>query len=55
VVKVGDFEFGVDLLISLLEARPVLCDKTVDIYKDRTETKRHGEKFVFIFKMNSKL
>jgi hypothetical protein len=40
VVKVGDFEFDVDLLISLLEARPVLCDKTVDIYKDRTETKK---------------
>ena len=40
MVKVGDFEFDVDLLISLLEARPVLWDKTVDIYKDRTERKK---------------
>ena len=36
----GDFEFDVDLLISLVEARPVLWDKTDDIYKDRNETKK---------------
>jgi len=36
----GDFEFDIDLLISLLEARPVLWDKTDDIYKDRNETKK---------------
>ena len=35
----GDFEFDTDLLISLVEARPVLWDKTDDIYKDRKETK----------------
>ena len=35
----GDFDFDIDLLISLLEARPVLWDKTNDIYKDRNETK----------------
>jgi hypothetical protein len=28
VVKMGDFEFDTDLLISLVEARPVLWDKT---------------------------
>jgi len=36
----GDFEFDIDLLTSLLEARPVLWDKTDDIYKDRNETKK---------------
>jgi len=39
-VKTGDFEFDTDLLISLVEARPVLWDKTGDIYKDRNVTKR---------------
>jgi hypothetical protein len=57
VEKMCDFEFDIDLLISLVEARPVLWDKTDDIYKDRNETKqkRHGEKFVFVFKKISKL
>jgi hypothetical protein len=41
VVKTGDFDFDIDLLISLVEARPVLWDKTDDIYKDRNETKRN--------------
>jgi len=36
----GDFEFDIYLLISLVEARPVLWDKTDDIYKDRNETKK---------------
>jgi hypothetical protein len=35
-----DFEFDIDLLISLVEARPVLWDKTDDIYKDRNETEK---------------
>jgi hypothetical protein len=35
----GDFEFNINLLISLVEARP-LWDKTDDIYKDRNETKK---------------
>jgi hypothetical protein len=35
VVKIGDFEFDIELLISLLEARPVLRDKTDDIYKEK--------------------
>ena len=30
----GDFGFDIKLLISLVEARPVLWDKTEDIYKD---------------------
>jgi hypothetical protein len=40
VVKIGDFEFDIDLLISLVEARLVLWDKTDGIYKDRNETKK---------------
>jgi hypothetical protein len=36
----GDFEFDSDLLIYLVEVRPVLWDKTDDIYKDRNETKK---------------
>ena len=36
----GDFEFDIDLLISLVEARPVLWDKTDDIYEDRNERKK---------------
>jgi hypothetical protein len=36
----GDFEFDIDLLIFLVAARPVLWDKTDDIYKDRNETKK---------------
>jgi hypothetical protein len=39
VVKVDDFDLDIDLLISLVEARPVLWDKTHDIYKERNETK----------------
>jgi len=35
-----DFEFNADLLISLVETRPVLWDKTDDIYKVRNETKK---------------
>jgi len=44
----GDFEFDIDLLISVVEGRLVLWDKTCGICKDRNETKqkRHGEKFV---------
>ena len=55
MVKMGDFDFDRELLVSLADARPVLWDKTGDIYKDRNETKRHGEKFVFVFKKNLKL
>jgi hypothetical protein len=35
-----DFEFDIELLISLVETRPVLRDKTDDIYKDRIEKKK---------------
>jgi len=44
----GDFEFGIDLLMSVVEGRPVLWDRTGGICKDRngTKRKRHGEKFV---------
>jgi len=46
----GYFEFDIDLLISLVEAMPVLWDKKGDIYTEGNETKRHEEKFVFVFK-----
>jgi len=39
----GDFEFDSDLLISLVEARPVLWDKMDDIYKNRNKTKAWRE------------
>ena len=57
MVKIGNFEFYIHLLISLVEARPVLWDKTDGIYKDRNETKRkrHGENVVFVCKKNLKL
>jgi hypothetical protein len=38
----SDFEFDKELLISLEEARSLLWDKTVDIYKGRNEAKGHG-------------
>ena len=40
MAKMGNFEFDTDLLISLVEARPMLWDKTDDIYKDRNKTKK---------------
>jgi hypothetical protein len=45
----GDFEFDTELLISLMEARPVLWDRTDDIYKGRNEKKKkkYGENFFF--------
>jgi GMP synthase PP-ATPase subunit len=55
VVKMGDFEFDIDLLISMVEARSVLWDMTYDILKTETKRKRYGEKFVFVFKKTFKL
>lgn len=40
VVKMGDFDFAIELLIFLVDARPVLWDKKDDIYKDTIETKK---------------
>ena len=37
VEKKGDFELDIDLLLSLVEAMPVLWDKTDDIYRERNE------------------
>jgi hypothetical protein len=51
----GDFEFDTELLISLVEVRPVLWDKTGDIYKDRNETKKVWTEVLFTFKKTSKL
>jgi hypothetical protein len=36
----GDFVLDIELLISLVEAGPVLWDKSGDIYKDRIETEK---------------
>jgi len=36
----GDFDFAIELLIFLVDARPVLWDKKDDIYKDTIETKK---------------
>ena len=40
MVKMGDFELDIELLISLVDARPVMWDKTDDIYKRRIEAKK---------------
>jgi len=48
----GDFEFDIDLLISPVEARPVLWDKTDDIIK--RETRRKGmERSLYCFQRDS--
>jgi len=36
----GDFDFDIEFLISPVETRPVLWDKTDSIYEDRNETKK---------------
>jgi hypothetical protein len=36
----SDFQIDIELLISLIEARPVLWDKASDIYKDRDGTRK---------------
>jgi len=38
----GDFEFDTDLLISLVEARPVLWDKTDVIYIKKQKANENG-------------
>ena len=35
-----NFEINIELLITHVESRPVLWDKTLDIYKDRNQTKK---------------
>ena len=48
MVKMSDFEFDTDLLISLVESRPVFWDNTDDIYKDRNETKKSVERSLYL-------
>lgn len=38
-------EFDVEFLITLVQERPVLRDKGLELYKDRNATKMPGEKF----------
>jgi hypothetical protein len=40
LVKMGHYEFDIELLIALVDAGSILWDKTVNIYKDRMETKK---------------
>ena len=48
MVKTGNFEFDIDLLISLVDARPVLRGKTDDICKDRDEKKKAWRVSVYL-------
>jgi hypothetical protein len=36
----SDFEIDIELLISFVEARPVLWNKSSDVYKDRDSTRK---------------
>jgi hypothetical protein len=36
----GYFDFDIELVKSLVEARPMLWDKTDDMYKDKNEMKK---------------
>jgi hypothetical protein len=38
--KISDFQIEIELLISLIEARPILWNKARDIYKDRDGTRK---------------
>jgi hypothetical protein len=40
VVKMGYYHFQIKLSIYLVETKPVLWDKTDDIFKDKNETKK---------------
>ena len=51
----GGFEFDIDLLISVLEGRPVLWDRTGGICKDRNETEKTWREVCIVFKKTSKL
>lgn len=50
-----DFVFDIGLLICRVEARPVLCDKTGDFYKDRNETEKAWGEVCICLQDNSKL
>ena len=39
-MKTRDFDFDIELSVSLVEDRPVLWDETDDSYKDRNEIKK---------------
>jgi hypothetical protein len=45
----SDFEFDIELLISLVEAGPVLWVKSDDIYR-QDRNKRYGQQFVLLFR-----
>ena len=55
VVKMGDFEFNIELLISRWKPGPCCETGRMIFVKTKTKRKRHGEKFVFVFKKTSKL
>lgn len=39
-MKMSEYQIGIELLITLIEARPVLWNKSSDIYKDRDSTRK---------------
>ena len=39
-VTMSEYQVDIELLITLIEARPVLWDKSSDIYKDRDGTRK---------------
>lgn len=43
-INSSQFTMDIDLLISPIESRPVLWDKTSNMYKDRNETKKEWKK-----------
>jgi hypothetical protein len=43
-MKITDFEFRIQLLVSLVETRRVVCYKADDVYEDRNERKKGLEK-----------
>jgi hypothetical protein len=50
----SDFELDIEMLISLMESRPMLWDKTDDIFKDRNVTKKAWRKWVLVLKKTLK-
>lgn len=47
-----NFEINIELLIMHVESRPVLWDKTLDIYKDRNQTKKAWKEVCKKLKIN---
>jgi hypothetical protein len=55
VVRMGNFEFDIEFLISLENASRCCGTRQMVFIKTGSKRKRHGEKFVFVFKKTLKL